>query len=111
MHDNVRLGGAVWTLAVVVLLIAAVLALFVVADSIRRARRNDGSARGLWFYTLVEGVYLGMLLLAQFTLRFRIGLGAAAAILTPVAIGVGVAYLLRVVYPKPVAEDETGLLD
>lgn len=107
MHDNLRLGGVVWTTLTVFLMVAAALALFVTVDSVRRSVRNGGggtSGNRLWLYALVEGVYLAILLFVQFTSAIRIGLGAAGVLATPIAIGVGVAYLLRVVYPKPEAE-------
>lgn len=101
MHGDVRLGGVVWTAFAFFLIVGALLALFVVVDATRRSIRNGHSSRGLWFYLLFEGVYLGVLLLAQLTPVFPLGLGAVASLLTPFAIGIGVAYLLKVVYPKP----------
>lgn len=108
MHGDVRLGGVVWATLVVFLALGGLLALFVTVDVIRRMRRG-GAKPPLWFYLTFEGVYLLILLLAQFAPGFRIGFGAAASLLTPFAIGVGVAYLLRVVYPKqPADADEPG---
>lgn len=93
-----------WSVFVVFLAIGGLLALFVTVDSIRRARA--GEAQRLRPYLALQAIYLATLLLAQVTPVFRVAVGATASLMTPFAIGAGVAYLLRIVFPRalPVAE-------
>lgn len=109
MHGDVVLRGPVWLLATVLMLGAVGLALYVVADSVRRSsgRRRGGTvARAPWTYAAVQLIFLGALMVAQLLGGVSI-VSAVPVALAPVAFAVGVAYLLKVVFPKgAVAADE-----
>lgn len=107
MHEQLSLGGPVWLFATSVVLVTIVLALFVLIDSLRPDRRAAAARRlrePLWLYTAVEAVFLLALLVAQLIS----GVSAASAvpvIAAPFALGFGVAYLLRVVFPRSGSAD------
>lgn len=113
MHGDVALSGPVWLFATAVILIAVMLALVVVVDSIRPLRRlRDGSRSGrTWPYALVEASFLVALAVAQFAPGVS-GVSLLPVALAPIALLMGVLYLLRVVYPARVdsatADDEVG---
>jgi len=99
------LGGPVWWLAMGVYILTAALGLFVFIDSVRPAGRSrfDAVREPWWVYTASEAVYL-CLLFGVWIPKVPRALSAIPVLLTPFALALGVAYLLRVVYPKPVAE-------
>lgn len=101
MHDDVRLGGVLWFFAEGLLLLAGVLALFVVVDVWRRRRSGrfpEGADGTLMAFAISEAFFLFLMLVVQFTSLPPI-FSAALLLLVPLAIGLGVAYLLRVVFP------------
>ncbi len=101
MHGDVSLGGAVWTYLTVVLFITAMLSAYVVIDSLRpaRQRRPWVLREPLWTYTLGQCLYFALLVLGQVG-QLRFTFAAATTLLTPFALAQGIAYLLRVVFPK-----------
>lgn len=108
MHDDVRLGGILWVLTEALLVLASLLALFVVVDVVRRhlqAKATDASGRSIVPYALSEGGFLLLMLLVQFTPLPPV-FSAAMLVLVPLSIAFGVAYLLRVVYPRGVNPHE-----
>lgn len=105
MHGDIVLSGPVWFFATGLILCAVALALFVTWDSVRRrVRRASVSAaeRGRtgapWFYAAIQVVFLVSLAVAQLLGGISI-VSAVPVALAPVALGFGVAYLLRVVFP------------
>jgi hypothetical protein len=102
VHDDVSLGGPVWLAATFVILGTLLLALFVVADSLRPKRRAMAKERGrepIAIYTAVEAFFLVALVAAQVLEGISL-VSAVPVIAAPFALGFGIAYLLRMVYPK-----------
>ncbi len=115
MHSS-GLGGPVWIFLVVVVLLAIVLAAYVLLDSVRRFRRCAPNGRPwLLFYACLSAFYLLVVVLAQVSALPRI-LAVFVAVGTPLALILSFVYLLRVAFPKhpertPVCElgnDESG---
>lgn len=104
MHGEVALGGPVWLFATVFILVTLVLAVFVVLDSLRPKRVAAAAVREpLWVYTVGEALFLAALALAAVMSGTSL-ISAVPVIAAPFALALGVTYLLRVVFPKPVAE-------
>lgn len=110
MHGDLVLGGPVWLFATVIILITLLLALFVLLDAMRPARRRQITERAravgrraepLWFYAAVEAAFLGALLVAQVWAGISL-VSAVPVALAPFALAMGIAYLLRVVFPRHV---------
>jgi hypothetical protein len=98
------LGGPVWWYAVVVYVLALSLSAYVVIDSLRPARKTrfaELPEPGL-LYTIFLGVYVALALGVWIKGIPRV-VSAIPVGLTPFALAAGVAYLLRVVFPKPSA--------
>jgi hypothetical protein len=96
------LGGPIWWYIVAVYVIAIALAFFVVADTllpVRASRRAEVREPG-WVYGAFQLVYLLCVLGAWLPVMPR-PFAVVPVVLTPVSLVVGVAYLLRVVFPKP----------
>ena len=113
MSSSQTLAGPVWWFLVGTLLLAVGLALFVVADGTRRLARARRGAEGVTGrdplgYVIVEGVFLVIGLVAQVPGTPR-EIGAVVAVGIPIALVVGTAYLLRIVFPtraRPAAPSE-----
>ncbi len=102
MHGDVGLGGPVWSFVSSLLLLTVALALFVVLDVVRRVRRGRDEAVGrgsLLVFAVGEGVFLLALLAAQVLEGVSL-MSAVPVALAPFALAAGVAYLLKVVYPR-----------
>lgn len=97
-----ELGGPVWFFLTVLILGTVALALFVFFDSFRPKRAEQAAKlpEPLWTYTAGQGAFLAALLLTQ-VIRGVSWISAVPAILMLFALVQGVAYLLRVVFPKP----------
>jgi len=100
------LGGPIWWLVVGVYVGTLVLSVFVLVDSLRPVRRAAAELRlpePLSLYTAGEAVFLALALVVWFepVVKALPWLGAVPVLLVPLAIALGVAYLLRVVFPKP----------
>ena len=96
------LGGPIFWFMIALLFIAGMFAAFVVLDSLRRAffaHTATPDARW-WAYLAPQGLYLLLLLVVQTPLLPPIA-SAVLVFLTPLALIQSVAYLLRVVFPKP----------
>lgn len=110
MHGDLSLGGPVWLLATTVLLVTLGLALFVFADSLRGARRRAAASRRaaggprepLWMYTAGEAAFLALLALTQVLPGISL-VSAVPVIAMPLALVLGITYLLRVVFPASAA--------
>lgn len=102
MHGDLTLGGPLWVVATGLLVLICALALFVVADGVRRMRKGGQLRAGrvaLWVYLSAESAFLAVLVLAQ--VLPGVSLMSAAPVLgAPVALAVGVAYLLQFVFPR-----------
>ena len=96
------LGGPVFWFIVGLLFLAGMLAAFVLLDSWRAKRRARMAdlPEPWWLYPAAEVIYLALLFIVQTPVVPAVW-SAVLVLITPVAIGVGVAYLLRVVFPKP----------
>lgn len=102
MHGDVSLGGPVWLFAQFLILAGVVLAVFVLADSLRPVRRASAAGRlkePLWLYSAFMGAYLLLLVAVQVIPGLQL-VSAVVSIATPFALALCVAYLLRVVFPK-----------
>ncbi|NTU71509.1 MAG: hypothetical protein HGB10_06785 [Coriobacteriia bacterium] len=112
--DDYVLGGPVFWLATGLLLAAGALAAFVVFDCVRRARAVRADDAGpdagrvatplRWWYLAPQAVYLVLVVLGQFRIVPVVVTGITV-FATPVLIGQGVFYLLRVVFPKGVSDE------
>jgi hypothetical protein len=100
------LSGPVFWVLTGLLFVAAMLAAFVTIDSARRAWvPGSGAAEPLrWWYLVPQAVYFVLVILG--------GVGAIPMIVTgivflcmPLALAQGIAYLLRVVFPKTPTTD------
>jgi FtsH-binding integral membrane protein len=104
MHAGKQvLGGPVWFVATFFILGALALAVFVFIDSMRPKRAESVAGRlpePLWVYTVLEGLFIGSLIVVQVAKGVSL-MSAVPVAIAPFAIAAGVAYLLRVVYPKP----------
>lgn len=100
MHGEVSLGGPLWWIAATLLVIAGLLGAFVVFDSwkVRRAA-FERLPEPRWVYTVVQGTYVLALLAAQMP-GVPALVGGIVVLVTPLAIAVSLAYLLRVVFPR-----------
>ncbi|MDZ4168795.1 MAG: hypothetical protein U1E26_03955 [Coriobacteriia bacterium] len=102
MHGDVELGGPVWLFATAVLLLTVGLGLFVVFDVVRRIRRGRDEAVGrgaLVAFAVGEGVFLLTLVAVQLLQGVSL-VSAVPVVLMPFALAGGIAYLLKVVYPR-----------
>jgi len=95
------LGGPVFWVVTVLLFGAAMLAAFVVIDSLRRALLpGSRPAEPLrWVYLVPQAVYFVLMVLGQLNAVPILAVGVAV-LAAPVVIAQGVVYLLRVVFPK-----------
>lgn len=102
MRGGEVLGGPVWLFAVIVMLLAIGLAVFTVVESLlpRRAEAASRLPEPLWVYTVGQGLFLVLLLLVQFAPLPAVA-SAVLVFLIPVSLGLSLAFLLRVVFPKP----------
>ena len=93
-------AGPVFAFAMVLVVSSAGLSAFMLYDTVRRAADAYRVPEPRWAYQLVSAAYLlGVVLAFLPALKGRVG--AALAIATPFVLAAGVAYLLRVVFPKP----------
>ncbi len=101
MHDNTVLGGPVWYFAVTVIALSGFLAFFVLVDGLlkRKGRGPEGLREPMGLYLVGEAVFLVTLLFPSLVPGVS-WISAVPVVLMPFAIGLGVAYLLRVVFPK-----------
>jgi hypothetical protein len=99
-HATPTLGGWIWYAAIAVVWASVAFAVFVLADSFRARRLSvaEELGRNLWLYRAGEGVFLGVVAVAQIPGVPAILRGIAVALI-PLALAQGVTYLLRVVYP------------
>jgi len=110
VHGNVSLGGPVWLIATFLVLVTIVLSIFVIADSLRPARRASAAARlrePWWIYPMIAADYLILLLVVQLIPGLQFA-AAIAALASPFALALGIVYLLRVVFPDATATATTG---
>lgn len=99
MHGDVSLGGPLWWIAATLLVFAGLLGAFVVFDSLKVRRPVfERLPEPRWVYTVLQGIYVLALLAAQVP-GVPAFVGGIVVLVTPVAIAVSLAYLLRVVFP------------
>lgn len=111
MHGEVALGGPVWLFATVFILVTLVLAVFVVLDSLRPGRVAAATVREpLWVYTAGEALFLAALALVAVSSGMSL-ISAVPVVAAPFALALGIAYLLRVVFPKPAEGDLDSIAD
>jgi len=96
------LGGPVYWLMVILLLLAGMLAAFVVLHASLVARRGRLAEKpvSLWLWAGPQAAYVALLFLVQTPLLPLVA-SAVLVLLTPLALIQSIAYLLRVVFPKP----------
>jgi predicted membrane channel-forming protein YqfA (hemolysin III family) len=95
------LGGPLFWVTTAVLFGSGMLAVFVVIDAVRRAKfPGSKPAEPLrWVYIIPQGALVVLMLLGQVRAVPVIVTGVVV-ILTPLVLAQGIAYLLRVVFPK-----------
>jgi len=100
------LGGPLFWVMTGLLFLTAMLAAFVVIDCLRRTLApGSRPAEPLrWFYVVPQALYFVLLLSGQ-TGAIPAAVVVAVVLATPLVLAQGIAYLLRVVFPKqPSAE-------
>lgn len=111
MHAGEVLGGPIWIFFVGLLLLAIGLALYVVIDGVVRTARANRSGiappRNPLGYVVAEALFIVVGLVAQVPGVPR-PIAAVVAFAIPVAIGVGIAYLLRIVFPLRSSSADVG---
>ena len=106
------LGGPVWWFIFGVYVLSLGLSLYVTFDSLRvsrRARLAELPEPG-WLYTALEGAF-ALVAVGVWIPRVPRIASVAPVVAFPFAIAFGVAYLLRVVFPKPTGSAEGGAND
>ena len=101
------LNGPIYLLMIGLLFLAGMLAAFVILHSLRRAffvHTSKPDARW-WAYLAPQGLFLLLLLVVQGPWLPLIA-SAVVVFITPFALIQSIAYLLRVVFPKPMAQVE-----
>lgn len=103
MHGKPVLGGFIYLILVVLKWIVPLGAVFVCLDALRRpsqdfAGRLRPVARLGWI--LPQLAFLGLVLVGN-SLAPTPGTGMAVIVAVPLALGLQIAYLLRVVFPSP----------
>jgi hypothetical protein len=95
------LGGPLFWVTTAVLFGSGMLAAFVVIDAVRRAKfpGSKPAEPMRWVYVIPQGALVVLMLLGQVRAVPVIVTGVVV-ILTPVVLAQGMAYLLRVVFPK-----------
>jgi len=109
MHEDILLGGPVWLFAQFLILGTVLLSAYILADSLRPARRAKVAGRlrePLWVYTGAMAVYIGLLVAVQVIPGLQLA-SAVVSIATPFALALGVAYLLRAVFPAPAVSHDS----
>lgn len=98
------LGGPVWWFVFGVYVLALGLSLYVTIDSLRASRRERLAelSEPSWLYTAIEGAFAVVALGVWIPAIPRVA-AAVPGFAFPFALAFGVAYLLRVVFPKPAA--------
>jgi len=106
------LGGPVYWFMVILLLLAGMLAAFVVlhASLVARRGRLAGKPASVWLWAGPQAGYLALLLVVQTPLLPLVA-SAVLVLLAPLALVQSFAYLLRVVFPKPVETTDAEGLD
>ena len=106
-----QLGGLIWWFVLGVYVSAVLLATFVALDSLKAERlpRFAVIREPRLLYTLGAAVYLAFAVIAWIPVpaSFRL-IAAIPVFLAPLAVVLEVAYLLRVVFPKPEADPSLG---
>jgi uncharacterized membrane protein YoaK (UPF0700 family) len=99
---NQVLGGPVWWFFLGLYLLAIALALFCLVDSLlpRHRERFAQLPEPAWLYTAVFAVFVAFVAGVWLPIVPRI-VAVVPVFMTPVVLAVGVAYLLRVVFPIP----------
>ena len=103
MHSDLTLSGPVWWLLVFLMYACGGLALFVTLDP-WRARRVPAFAvnpQSRWYWSLPQGLYFVLFLVGSMPGVRIPALAMTLVVATPFALGLQIAYLLRVVYPSP----------
>ena len=96
-------GGPVFAFVMVLVVSAAGLSAFMLYDTVRRTASAYPVRDPRWIYQFVSAVYLiGVVLALLPAMKGRVG--AILALATPLLLAAGVAYLLRIVFPKPAAD-------
>lgn len=106
-HGELTLGGSLWYFAVAVIWGTIAFSVFVLIDSFRARRVATATRLGrkLWLYRAGQGVFLGLMALAQIPGVPRLASGIAV-VLIPLVLAQGVAYLLRVVFPAEAGDPD-----
>ena len=98
------LGGPVWWFVFSVYVLALGLSLYVTLDSLRSSRRARlvELPEPSWLYTAIEGAF-ALVAIGVWIPGVPRVISAVPVVAFPFALAFGVAYLLRVVFPKPQA--------
>jgi len=97
-------AGPVFLFVMLLVVTAAGLSAFMLFDTVRRPAATYRVAEPRLIYQVISAAYLLCVVLALLpAMRGRVG--TVLALATPVVLAVGVSFLLRVVFPKPVADE------
>jgi len=101
------LAGPIYWFVVVLLVLAGMLAAFVVLHASLIARRKQLAEKpaSVWLWAGPQAGYLALLLIVQ-TPALPLIASAVLVLLTPLALIQSIAYLLRVVFPKPAVPND-----
>jgi hypothetical protein len=105
VHGDVIIGGPVLLMTTGLLFVEGMLAVFVAIDGARRLVRPPTGAtpsRRLLFYVVPQALYVLLMFLGEINATPMIVTGVVM-LMTPIVFVQSVVYLLRVVFPKPVA--------
>ncbi len=102
------LGGPIYWFMVALLVLAGILAAFVVLHSLMVARRGRFAEKpaSVWLWAGPQAVYLVLLFVVQGPWLPLIA-AAVLVFITPLALIQSLAYLLRVVFPKAIEQAQT----
>ena len=104
------LGGPVWWFIFTVYVLSLGLSLYVTVDSLRAVRRERLAEipEPRWLYTAIEGAFAIVAIGVWIPGVPRVA-AVAPVIAFPFALAFGVAYLLRVVFPKPMTGPDSNV--
>ena len=106
-HGQTALGGPLWFLAQLIVVLAIAASLYLLLDPLsakRRARAAEDGTGPLWVYQLLGAAFLLFLIAIQLVPGVQLG-AAAVAISAPLMLAVALVYLLRVAFPKRRVEE------
>ncbi len=96
MHGDLVLGGPVYWIVIGLLWSVGLASLWATVDPLRVRRAAQFAVRpeSRWAYTVLQGLFFLLFVVAQFGVATM-----AMVLLSPLALVLQIVYLLRIVYP------------